>query len=181
MAPVFLSASLSAQGVFSNKTQVILEKVIQDYPNHFYHLRGELIGQALQTSQYRSTLQLPGAASSVVTVSGTGTQGSGWSCTILQTTDFNTARTRFAEIYDQLSNSIISTDGQKTYILNGQYEAPAENRNNTQVLFSLLPGVGQMKQVRVELALDRQDSNWVLSLSVSDLQFTAVAYHTTSR
>ena len=35
LAPILLSATLSAQGVFSNKTQAILEKVIQDYPNHF--------------------------------------------------------------------------------------------------------------------------------------------------
>ena len=44
-APVLLSATLTAQGVFSNKTQVVLEKVIQDYPNHFYHIKGELIDQ----------------------------------------------------------------------------------------------------------------------------------------
>lgn len=176
MAPVFLSASLSAQGVFSNKTQVVLEKVIQDYPNHFYHLRGELIGQALQSARYKSTLQLPGATSSTVTVTGTGIQGSGWSCTILQTAEFNTAKARFSEIYDQLSNSIVSTEGQKTYILNGQYEAPDENRKNTQVLFSLLPGVGEMKRVRVELTLDQEDRNWVLTIRVCDQSLFGTAY-----
>jgi hypothetical protein len=178
MAPVILSASLSAQGVFSNKTQVILEKVIQDYPNHFFHLRGELIDQAVQSARYKSTLQLPGSASSIVTVTGAGLQGSGWSCTILETPDFNTASARFSEIYGQLSNSIISTDGQKTYILNGQYETPAENRRNTQIFFSLLPGVGEMKRVRVELTLDQQDRNWVLTIRVSDKDLQT---YTTSR
>ena len=168
MAPVILSASLSAQGVFSNKTQVVLEKVIQDYPNHFNHLRGELIGQASQSARYKSTLQLPGSSSCIVTVTGAGIQGSGWSCTILETTDFNTAKARFAEIYDQLSNSIISTDEQKTYILSGQYETPAEGRKNTQILFALLPGVGDMKRVRVELTLAQEDADWVLTISVSD-------------
>jgi hypothetical protein len=178
MAPVILSASLTAQGVFSNKTQVILEKVIQDYPNHFLHLRGELIGQATQPARYRSTLQLPGSASSTVVVTGAGIQGSGWSCTILETSDFNTARVRFAEIYDQLSNSIISADGQKTYILSGQYEAPDQNRRNTKVLFSLLPGVGEMKGVRVELALDQEEGHWVLSINVNDKDLPV---YTTSR
>src|SRR5580704_19423357 len=97
MAPVLLSATLSAQGVFSNKTQVVLEKVIQDYPNHFYNIKGELISQALQSSRYKSTIQLPGAQSTVVTVS-TGSQGSDWSCTVLQTKNCTEARDRFAAI-----------------------------------------------------------------------------------
>src|SRR5580658_6467150 len=84
------SASLHAQGVFSNKTQVVLEKVIQDYPNHFYNIKGELISQALQSASYKSTLELPGAASSTVTVATTtsGT-GSDWNCTVLQTSSFD--------------------------------------------------------------------------------------------
>lgn len=180
MAPVVLSASLSAQGVFSNKTQVVLEKVIQDYPNHFFHLRGELIGQALKSTRYRSTVQLPGATSSTVTVTGAGTGSSGWSCTVLETADFNTASTRFSEIYGQLSNSIISTEEQKTFILNGQYEAPAEDRQYTQVLFSLLPGVGEMKRLRVQLTLHEEERNWVLSISVTDKDLSEVA-QTTSR
>jgi len=175
MAPVVLSASLSAQGVFSNKTQVILEKVIQDYPNRFYHIRGEVIGQALESTRYRSTLQLPGATSSTITVTGAGIEGSGWSCTVLETADFYTARSRFSEIYDQLSNSIISTEGQKTFILNGQYEAPAEDRKYTEVLFSLLPGVGEMKRLRVELSLHEQDRNWILSVNVTDRDLHEVA------
>ena len=102
-------------GVFSNKTQVILEKVIQDYPNHFTNIKGELISGALQTSRYKSTLgELPGSflqhGNAVTT---TGTAGSGWTCTVLHTADFEQARTRFSgEIYGQLSNSIISAAGQ---------------------------------------------------------------------
>lgn len=168
MAPVIFSASLSAQGVFSNNTQVVLEKVIRDYPNHFCHLRGELICQAVQSAEYRSNLQLPGSSSSTVTETG-------WSCTVLQTTDFNVAQARFSEIYGQLSNSIISTVEQKTYILNGQYEAPARDRKYTQVLFSLLPGVGQMKRLKVELTLDEQDRNWILTVNVSDRDLHEVA------
>jgi len=167
LTPVLLSATLSAQGVFSNKTQVILEKVIQDYPNHFYNIKGELISQALQSSRYKSTLQLPGAQSTVITVSA-GSQGSGWSCVVLQTKNFEQAKDRFAAIYGQLSNSIITAAGQKTYILSGQYEAPTEDRKSTSIVFSLLPGVGEMKKVKVELALRQEQSEWKIQLSVED-------------
>jgi hypothetical protein len=162
-----LSATLSAQGVFSNKTQSVLEKVIQDYPNHFYNIKGELISQALQSSRYKSTLQLPGAQSTVVTVS-TGAQGSDWSCTVLQTKNFTEARDRFAAIYGQLSNSIITASGQKTFILSGQYETPTEDRKSTAIVFSLLPGVGEMKKLKVELALRQEQNEWKIELSVED-------------
>ncbi len=161
------SATLSAQGVFSNKTQVILEKVIQDYPNHFYNIKGELISQALQTSRYRSTLQLPGAESTVITVS-QGSRGSDWSCVVLETKSFTEARDRFAVIYGQLSNSIITASGQKTFILSGQYEAPIEDKKSTCIIFSLLPGVGDMKKIRVELTLRQEQNGWKIQLSVDD-------------
>ena len=162
-----LSATVSAQGVFSNKTQVVLEKVIQDYPNHFYNIKGELISQALQSSRYKSTLQLPGAQSTIVTVS-TGSQGSDWSCVVLQTKNFAEARDRFAAIFGQLSNSIITASGQKTFILSGQYETPTEDRKSTAIVFSLLPGVGEMKKLKVELALRQEQNEWKIQLSVED-------------
>jgi hypothetical protein len=167
LIPVLLAATVSAQGVFSNKTQVVLEKVIQDYPNHFYNIKGELISQALQSSRYKSTLQLPGAESTVITVS-SGSQGSGWFCVVMETRDFGEARDRFAALYGQLSNSIITAGGRKTFILSGQYETPAEDRKSTSIVFSLLPGVGDMKKVKVSLTLRQEQSGWKILLSVDD-------------
>lgn len=164
---MLLAATLSAQGVFSNKTQVVLEKVIQDYPNHFYNIKGELISQALQTTRYKSTLQLPGAESTVITVS-SGSQGSDWSCVVLETKNFTEARERFATIYGQLSNSIITASGQKTFILTGQYETPTEDKKLTSITFSLLPGVGDMKKIKVVLTLRQEQSGWKIQLSVDD-------------
>ena len=169
MAPVLLSATLSAQGVFSNKTQVVLEQVIQDYPNHFYNIKGEMISEAMQTARYRSTLQIPGSSSSTITLNtSAGFVGSGWACTVLETESFETAKNRYAEIYAQLSNSIITSSNQKTFILSGQYEAPAEDRKSSHVVFSLLPGVGGMKNLKVDLSLQQEDKVWKIVLDVQD-------------
>jgi hypothetical protein len=167
-APVLLSATLAAQGVFSNKTQVVLEQVIQDYPNHFYNIKGEMISQAMQTARYRSTLQLPGSSSSTITIGTLAGSGSGWACTVLETGSFETAKSRFSEIYSQLSNSIITSSNQKTFILSGQYEAPAEDRKSTHVVFSLLPGVGDMKNLKVDLSLQQEEKGWKIILDVQD-------------
>lgn len=166
-APVLLSGTLTAQGVFSNKTQAVLEKVIQDYPNHFLNIKGELISHATQATRYQSTLQLPGAASTVVLVA-SGSAGSGWACTVLETPSFETAKSRYAEIFGQLSNSIINSASQKTFILSGQYEAPTEDRKISHVLFSLLPGVGDLKNLRVDLSLVQEGQTWKIYLSVQD-------------
>jgi hypothetical protein len=168
MAPVLLSATISAQGVFSNRTQVVLEKVIQDYPNHFYNIKGELISQALQTARYKSTVQLPGSASSIVTLVSSGNEGSGWTCTVLVTNSFGAAKEKYETIYGQLSNSIITTSGQKTFILTGQYENPIEDKKYASIVFSLLPGVGDMKKLKVELSLREVLNSWKIVLSVLD-------------
>jgi hypothetical protein len=173
MALVLLSATLTAQGVFSNKTQSILEKVIQDYPNHFYNIKGELISQEHQTTEYRSKLQLPGSPSCmVVQTGGKGTTAAGegysWTCTVLDSESFDVARARFLEIYGQLSNSIITTNAQKTFILSGQYEFPDPEKKCTRVIFSLLPGVGDMKRLKVGLTLNQVGDKWRICLNVND-------------
>lgn len=172
MAPVLLSATLAAQGVFSNKTQSILEKVIQDYPNHFHNIKGELISQVQQMAEYKSTLQLPGSPSCIVVLSsGKGVasgEGYSWTCVVLDSQSFEVAREKFHEIYGEVSNSIVTTSGQKTFILTGGYEVPGEGRKLTRVVFSLLPGVGDMKRLKVALSLQQMGSRWKIMLSVND-------------
>ena len=167
LAPLLLSATLTAQGVFSNKTQTILEKVIQDYPNHFYNIKGELIQQTPQTAEYSSTLQLPGSSSTIIILSTDRSEGS-WTCTLLDKEGFGQAREDFRQIYEQIRNSIITASGQKTFILSGQYEAPVEDKKCTQVVFSLLPGIGEMKKLKVDLSLREEGEDWKISLSVRD-------------
>jgi hypothetical protein len=145
-----------------------LEKVIQDYPNHFYNIKGELIGQALQTARYKSILQLPGASSCTITLYTARPESSGWSCTVLEAAEFARAKKKFAEIYGQISNSIITAGGQKTYILSGQYEEPTEERSVSRVVFSLLPAMGDMKKLKVELSLQEETGGWKIALSVQD-------------
>ena len=172
IAAFSLSAELSAQGVFSNHTQTVLEKVIQDYPNHFYNIKGEQIAQAKQGVQYTSTVQLPGASSTVITLTG-GAQSSGerWACTLTKGENFEQARARFKEVYTQLSNCIIRNNARKTFILTGQYEDPEPEKKQALVQFSLLPAVGDLKNVHVVLCMKQEGSAWYIALSVDDRNY----------
>ncbi len=128
LAYVVFYATMSAQGVFSNRTQAVLEKVIQDSARERYN----------------------------------------WTRTVLETPGFGQAKTKFREIYEQISNSIIKTEGQKTFILTGQYEDPLEEKKCTHIVFSLLPGVGDVKKLKVELTLHKEARGWKVALSVYD-------------
>jgi hypothetical protein len=170
LAPVMLYASLSAQGVFSNKTQDILEKVIQDYPNRFYDIKGELVRQTRQATEYKSTIQLPGFSSGIITrYNVSPKEDYSWSCGLTEPGGFEQAKNKFRNIYDQIKNSIITSGDQKTFILTtGQYEDPVKERKFTRIVFSLLPGVGEEKKLKVELSLREEGKGWKIMLSVYD-------------
>ncbi|HVU85033.1 MAG TPA: hypothetical protein VHC50_09335 [Puia sp.] len=163
------AAWLFSQGdVFSNKTNQALEKVIRDYPNRFHNIKGEMISQQANTAEYKSVVLVPGASSCILTKSTSSNDFFSWSCTALNSRDFQAARAKFKEVYEQIENSIIKVDGQKPFILSGQYRTPTELRNFNSIIFELLPAVGDMKSLKVELSLEKSMAIWKVKLNVYD-------------
>lgn len=163
------AAWLFSQGdVFSNKTNQALEKVIRDYPNRFHNIKGEIISQHSNTAEYRSVVLVPGASSCTLSKNNSSNDFYSWSCTALNTRDFMTARARFKEIYEQIENSIIKVEGQKPFILSGQYRTPTELRSMNTISFELLPAVGDMKSLKIELSLEKSMALWKVKLNVYD-------------
>ena len=158
-----------AQNVFANKTNATLEKVIQDYPNRFKNIKGELIIQNPQTTEYKSTIEIPGSTSTTVTkYSSKKDDVYSWDCVVFEGEDFDIVKNKYKELFGQIKNSIIKIGGQKTFILNGQYETPTEEKKFTNVIFELLPAVGEMQRVKVDLSMQYQITGWKISLSVYD-------------
>ncbi len=159
----------SQDDVFSNKTNQALEKVIRDYPNRFHNIRGEMISQHENAAEYKSVVMVPGSSSCTITkFSVSSNEVYSWSCTALNTRDFATARAKFKEIYEQIENTIIKIDGQKPFILSGQYHTPTDLRNINTILFDLLPAVGDMKSLKIELSLEKDLALWKVKLNVYD-------------
>ena len=158
-----------AQGAFSNNISQGLEKIIQDYPNGFKNIRGEAISENPQTTEYKSTIQIPGTSSCIVTrYSATKNDIYSWGCTLLTTEDFNAAKNKFREIYAQIKNSIVKIQGEKPFILNGQYDAPDQGKKFTTIIFELLPAVGELKKIKIDLSVQYEIAVWKVSLSVYD-------------
>ena len=157
----------SQEDVFSNKTNVALEKVIRDYPNHFHNIRGDMITQHAQVSEYKSTISVPGASyCSIWKYMVANNEVYNWNCTTFNSPNFMQARARFKEVYDQIENTIIKIEGQKPFILNAQYRTPTELHNINSISFELLPTVDEMRNLKIDLSLEKELNIWKVKLSV---------------
>lgn len=76
------------------------------------------------------------------------------------------ARAKFKEVYDQIENTIIKIEGQKPFILNAQYRTPTELHNMNAITFELLPVVDEMKNLKIDLSLEKESNIWKVKLSV---------------
>jgi hypothetical protein len=167
---ITLSLHNYAQDVFTNKTHTTLQRVISDYPNHFRHIRGELINSDPQTSDYASSVEIPGSLATVITKysSSADREVVSWRCVMAQTDDFEAISKKYKELYNQIKNSIIKVDGEKPFILNGSYEMPLEEKQFTASALRLLPAVGDLSKVKVEITLEFLVTEWKLSVLVYD-------------
>ena len=158
-----------AQDVFSNKTNTALEKVIKDYPNRFKNIKGEVLEQTPRSTEYRSTIQVAGSSSCIVTrISAAKNEAYSWDCTAFATQNFDQAKIKFKEIYDQIENTIIKIEGQKAFILSGRYSTPSQEKVQTSINFELLPATETMKKLRIDLVFQQVLGKWTISLRVYD-------------
>jgi hypothetical protein len=168
LALLLNAAWLFAQDdVFSNKTNIALEKVIRDYPNRFHNIRGEMISQRAQVAEYKSTISVPGASyCSIWKYNVANSEVYNWNCITFNSPNFMQARAKYKEVYDQIENTIIKLEGQKPFILNAQYRTPTELHNMNSITFELLPLTEEMKNLKVDLSLEKEANIWKVKLSV---------------
>jgi hypothetical protein len=162
----FIGLNTSAQGVFSNQTNAALQKVIEDYPNNFRNIKGDRISTSEKIADYKSKVQVPGSITCVLTQDGSGKAVYSWKCELFETGDFDKAKSKFSELYNQIHNTIIKMEGEKPFILNGKYEVPGKERYFTNVIFHLLPSPEIMQKLKVELTLQYESSEWKIALNV---------------
>lgn len=161
-----------AQGVFTNQTHSTLQKVINDYPNHFRNIKGKLINEDPQSTDYSSTVQIPGSINTVITRynSSGDKEIYSWKCLLLESEDFEEVSKKYKDLYNQIKNSIIKIDGDKPFILNGTFEVPTEEKRFTTSEFYLLPATGELKRLKVELTLEFYVTEWKVAIMVYDQQ-----------
>ena len=160
-----------AQGVFTNQTHQTLQKVINDFPNHFKNIKGRLIEQNPQTTDFASNVQIPGSINATVTKytsSDPKEEIYSWKCIMLATDDFEEVTQKYKTLYNEIKNSIIKLDGNKPFILNGAYVDPTEEKRFISTAFNLVPASGKLKKLKIDLTLEYLVTEWTLSILVYD-------------
>ncbi|MEO6316052.1 MAG: hypothetical protein ABIU63_11880 [Chitinophagaceae bacterium] len=166
---LFCGAGSMAQGVFRNQTNAALEKVVQDYPTHFKNIRGELVSSGQQSAEYKSIIGIPGAVSTTITQSGVAQQQLvSWQSIVYSGNEFELAKNRFGELFNEIKNTIIKPAGEKAVIVNGMYTEPSPDKSYTTIQFDLLPASGSMQRLNIDLALKKSGAQWKIILSVYD-------------
>lgn len=160
----FLTLTTSAQGVFSNQTNAALQRVIEDFPNHFRNIKGDQITD--NSPDFKSKIEMPGAINCVISENGLRKDTYTWRAELYNTSDFEKARKKFSELYNQIHNTIIKIEGEKPVILNGKYEVPDGEKKFTSIGFHVLPATGQMRRLKVELLLQGSPGGWKIVLNV---------------
>jgi len=166
---VIFAISSQAQGVFSNQTNSTLEKVVKDYPSQFKNIRGEQVSTTAGTTEYKSTIAVPGAVSTVIIQAGNNHKSTtSWQSVLYAGNNFGDAKTHFEALYNQIKNTIIKPEGGKAVIVNGMYTDPSADNTFTTIQFDLLPPIGVMQQVCIDLILKNTGKQWKICLNVYD-------------
>lgn len=160
------TGSALGQGVFSNQTNAALQRVISDYPNQFQNIKGEKLSSRPDATEFRSTVDIAGTAGAVITAFREGESHElSWQTILFQSSSFADTKQRFQEYFQSIKNSIIRVEGLPPVILNGNYDSPREDQNQTIIPFQLLPGNNKLKGFSVALKMIQGNSVWEIHLT----------------
>lgn len=145
-----------------------VKKVIEDYPNRFINLMGEVITQHQQSTDYQCNFKVNGAEEAFVTRYSSKKEVCSWEALMLTTESFEKARQKFKSLYNQLHNMSVKL-GETSYRLKGQYNAPEESKKFTEILFSFEPANEVSKKLRIEISMQYiEPMEWKVKILVYD-------------
>jgi hypothetical protein len=163
---LFFIGSVNAQFKLgpANTISTDVKKVIDDYPSHFDNIKGEVIIQNPQSTDYVCNFKVSGAEECTITrYTGKKNLVSSWQAVMLTTESFDEAKKKFKTLYGQLNNLAL-----KTMHLKGEYESPVEEKKFTSVLFTFDPADESVRKLRVELILEAEQMDWKVKVLVYD-------------
>ena len=169
IAALFLN-SLSAQlklpvvNGFAND----VKKVIEDYPNRFINLMGEIMSENTQSTDYRCNFKVNGAEETFITRYSAKKEVCSWQALMLTTDNFEKAKQKFKSLYNQLNNLSVSFGG-TSFRLKGKYESPDEKKKFTSILFSFEPASEATRKLKIEISMQfLEPMEWKVKVLVYD-------------
>lgn len=153
----------------ANSIAADVKKIIRDYPDHFSSVKGEIIAEHPQSTDYQCTLKINGTEESSITRYSSGKEIYSWQTVVLTTESFEKAKQKFRSLFSQLNNLTVNIEGAGTLHFKGKYEAPsAEHKFTTVLLTDDDQPVGPGKLV-LEISLQFQEPmEWKVKVLLYD-------------
>lgn len=166
--PLLFCASTKAQLPFkgSNEISTVLSKVIQDYPNYFDHIKGDVVEEAPQVVNYASLVNMKDMPEGIIVqYTAEADQVYSWKNILLETENFEEAKKKFHLFYNQIkkTTAIINQMGIR---LVADYTEPDESKKFNTIIFKLETIEKSVKDVVVDLSLRYEIDEWKITLSL---------------
>ncbi|HEU4607891.1 MAG TPA: hypothetical protein VFS31_07260 [Chitinophagaceae bacterium] len=159
--------TVCGQGVFNNQTNTAIQRVIEDFPHRFSNIKGNRLANESGMQQFHSKIQISGSLHpATVNQKIQNGEAFSWTCDLFESASFDEASLQYKKYYDHLKNTIIRLEGRQPFILSAPYQIPVSGKPANNIQFHLLPSIGEVQALKVELALYRQGSDWLIRLSV---------------
>lgn len=166
---LFFSASLLSQSGVLPGSGIIhdIKRVIEDFPNRFANIKGELILQNPQSADYACNFKVNGAEESSITFYSSGKEIiCSWNALIISTDDFIEAKNKYKSIYNQLNNQLVNFNSAGNFKLKGVYTEPKEEKKFSTSVLSLHPVDESVKKLKIEISLQYELMEWKLRVLV---------------
>ena len=146
-----------------------VKKVIEDYPNRFINLMGEVVSENTQSTDYQCNFNVNGAEQAIITRYSAKKEICSWEALMLTTESFEKAKQKFKALYNQLNNLSVDIGNTKNFHLKGKFETPEETKKFTSVLFYFDPSNESVKKLKVEISMQyHAPMEWKVKVLVYD-------------
>ena len=145
-----------------------IKKVIQDYPNQFSNLKGDVVVQNPQSTDYACNFKVDGAEEATITQYSSANKYNicSWQATMLTTDDFETATKKYKSLYSQLNNLATKMEEGVYLHLKAKYEIPTEEMKFNSIIFNVDNGGTSLKKLKVELTMQYELLEWKVKVLV---------------
>lgn len=143
-----------------------IEKVAQDYYDHFQNIIGEKISESINTIEYQSKLVPAGALeSTVLEIKGLKNVYS-WQATMLSTEEYEKAVEKYKQFYRQLNGANFIMPDHKSWKFRGPYDNPDESRAFASSILEPDVDIKALQKLKVEIALNYDMPEWTVRILV---------------
>lgn len=147
-----------------------LDKIMADYCNQFRNLKGDPIVDNPESSEFTSTVTLPGSEEcTIIQMRNTKHETRAFQALMLSTDDYDAAAKKYKQLFAQLHNASIRLDnGGSRYVVKGEMDKPTEDKDIFSTLFDITPNTNFSKNVHIELSMSYELLEWKIRIAVYD-------------